>query len=135
MANYTVFYDIVVARAQIEGGKQALVQDAFYHAEPFFFYARACIENLDDLLSRARPILKGAGIQKRIPGVPDAVMKEIKLYRDTYMHKPVLGRASKYGRDMVLKPHLLPQSEGDPVLTWSDTAARTDDPMTDIVEL
>jgi hypothetical protein len=135
MANYTVFYDLVVARAEIEAGKQALSQGAFYHAEPFFFYARACIENLKDLLSRARRLLAAADIRMRIPGVPDDVMKEIKRYRDTYMHKPVLGRAIKDGRDMVLKPHLLPQSEGEPVLTWNDTAARTDKPMTDIVEL
>ena len=62
-------------------------------------------------------------------------MRETKVYRDTYMHKPVLGRASKFGRDMVLKANFLPQSKSEKVLTWTDTEALSDDPMTDVIEL
>jgi hypothetical protein len=135
MGNYTVFYDIAVAWAQIEAGKRALADGGFYHAEPFFFYARACIENLDkNLLARARPMLRGAGITERIPGIPDGVMRETKIYRDTYMHKPVLGRGSKFGRDLVLKPAFLPQSKNEEVLTWTNSE-KLSNAMTDIIEL
>jgi hypothetical protein len=135
MANYSVFYDMVVSRAQIEAGKDALSREGFYHGEPFFFYAKACQENFDSLKSCAQKILIEAGVRKKIPGIPDnPLMAEITAYRNVVAHRPVLGRGIQHGRDMILKYDHLPRS-GEPDFTWSGSEAIPGKPMTDLIAL
>jgi hypothetical protein len=82
MANYSIFYNLVVAHAQIALRRKEVAEGRFYHPEAFFFFSRASIENFDDLTERARKLLHDGGIHLRIPGLPDALLHEIKSYRD-----------------------------------------------------
>lgn len=134
MENYTVFYDLVVALKQVTQGKQALSAGGYYHAEAFFFYLRACVENTGALVRDARKLLNGAAIRPQIKSIPDNLMKEVKRYRDVASHRPLLGRGSKYGREMMMKVHLLPEEHQD-VMMWTEAELLEGSSMEDVIDL
>ena len=134
MANYSIFYNIVAAYAQIQLGRRELAKDRLYHSETFFFFVRACIENLDDLKQRARKLLLAAGIYLRLPALPEDLRREIKSYRDVFAHKSHLGRGSQYGRGLILKRNNLPNSKTLTPL-WTQSGSAPPGEMTDILNL
>ena len=135
MANYSTFYNIVVARAQLAVGSNEIAERRFYHPESFFFFARACIENFVDLKRRAQKLLSGGGVRCKLPGISDALMHEVKSYRDVFAHKSHLGRGSHYGRGMILKRDHLPKPDSESVLLWSQSDSLSIGDMTDTLHL
>jgi hypothetical protein len=135
MANYSIFYNLVVAHAQIALRRKEVAEGRFYHPEAFFFFSRASIENFDDLTERARKLLHDGGIHLRIPGLPDALLHEIKSYRDVFAHRSSLGRGIQHGRGLIPKQAQLPKSKTDPMPLWSQTDAISIAEMVDALDL
>jgi hypothetical protein len=135
MANYATFHHCVVAHEQIEIGRKAKAECGFNHLELFFFSAKACLESLKVLQSKAGLLLSSRGIRPRFPQSPDDMIHAITFYRDVFAHRGHLGRGTQHGRDLIPALEHLPGSGKDPKSFWSYTMALPEREMTDALDL
>jgi len=133
MANYSIFYHCVVAYTRLEAGRKAKNERGFNHPELFFFSAKACIENLVSFREQAHAMLRGVGIVQSLPTWPKDLVGEIASYRNVFAHRPLLGRGSHHGREMLLKVDRLPM-KGDPIPRWSSAMTLPSTGMTDSID-
>ena len=134
MANYTTFYNCVVAHEQIEIGRKAKAERAFNHPELFFFSANACLESHKALQAQAGALLRRGGLTPRFPKSPDVIIHVITSYRNVFAHRKHLGRGSQHGRDLIPTLKHLSGSKKDPDLLWSYTMALDEKEMTDALD-
>jgi hypothetical protein len=133
MANYSTFYHCVVANTRFEAARKAKNERGFSHPELFFFSAKACIDNLLSFREQAHAILREAGIVQTLPASPKDLFEEISSYRNVFAHRPLLGRGSHHGREMILEVDRLP-SRDDPFPRWSSTMTLSSTGMTDSID-
>lgn len=99
MAHYSVFY--CVGRASEHLSLHPKIQ----YAEDVVYLLQSAGENLKRFLREVIDIAKNAGTNLALPCPDqfpkgfDAVFEEVKDYRDTLLHYPVLGRASDVARE------------------------------------
>jgi hypothetical protein len=132
MANYSTFYHCIVAYTRLEAGRKAKEERGFGHPELFFLSAKACIDNLISFREQAHAMLRGVGIVQTLPPWPQKRIEEIISYRNVFAHRPLLGRGSHHGREMILEAGRLPQ-KGDPFPLWSSIMTLPAKGMTDSI--
>ena len=78
-------------------------------------------------------MLREAGIVLTLPTFPKSLVDEFTSYRNVFAHRPLLGRGSHHGREMILEVGRLPL-KGDPFPRWSSTMALPSTGMTDSID-
>lgn len=133
MANYSTFYHCVVAYTRLEAGRKAKEERGFAHPELFFFSAKACIDNLVSFREQAHAMLREAGIVQTLPPCPKNLFEDTSSYRNVFAHRPLLGRGSHHGREMILEVDRLPVKD-DPFPRWSSTMTLPTTGLTDSID-
>lgn len=136
MRNYSVYYYAAATTEHIKLNRELLAQGRHCRPELTFALLQICLDNCKAWQSLARDILRRFSVNPRLPKYPEDWYRIVGIYRNAFLHDPILGRAVSHGRECVPPPEKLPRGrKKTDFIRWSEIEHIPTAEMVDCLEL